>query len=105
LKALRAVGLTPFQTLSVATRAPGEFIRRTKPESEPFGVIAPGSRADLILSSENPLENLATLRRPLGVMTGGKWYSSVDLQALLEAVEETYSDAVLAPDPKGMRRE
>jgi imidazolonepropionase-like amidohydrolase len=105
LKALRDVGLTPFQTLSVATRVPGEFIQRTKPGSEPFGVIAPGSRADLILSSENPLENLATLRRPLGVMTRGKWYSSVDLQALVEAVEETYFDAVLAPDSKSLRRE
>ena len=66
LAELREAGLTPFEALSAATRSAGEYL------GDPtLGVIAVGARADLVLVAENPLENLATLRTPAGVMLRG----------------------------------
>lgn len=92
LDALEAAGLTRFQVLTTATRAPGTFIARTK-GGEPFGVVAPGYRADLVLSSGNPLDALATLRAPLGVMVRGQWRDAAALRQLTDGVRDTYRRA------------
>jgi imidazolonepropionase-like amidohydrolase len=92
LDALEAAGLTRYQALSTATRAPGAFIARTK-GGEPFGVVAPGNRADLVLTSGNPLDSLATLDAPLGVMVHGKWRDAAALKALTDGVRATYRRA------------
>lgn len=86
LRALENAGLGRYRALATATRTPGELIRRALPASEPFGVVAPGQRADLLLLETNPLDDLATLRRPLGVMANGRWYARADLRALLDEV-------------------
>jgi hypothetical protein len=91
MDALEAAGLTRYQILAAATRTPSELIRRSIPGSEHFGTIAVGNRADLILSARNPLDDLSTLRRPLGVMANGKWYSQIDLQTLLDQVAKEYA--------------
>lgn len=93
LDALEAVGLTRFQVLSAATRTPGEMIRRSIPDADRFGVVAEGYRADLILTETNPLNGLATLRQPLGVMANGRWYARTDLEALLDQVANAYDQA------------
>jgi hypothetical protein len=97
LKALREAGLTPYQALSTATRTPGEFIRRALGEQVVFGTVTVGARADLVLSAGNPLGDLETLRRPLGVMAAGRWYQADDLSGLLESVATEYRQA-LFPD-------
>lgn len=86
IDAMLAAGLTPWQALSAATRTPGEFIAKTVPGAVKFGVIAPGYRADLLLVADNPLEKPATLRAPLGVMVGGRWYDRAALDAMLGGV-------------------
>ena len=96
LDALEAAGLTRYQALQTATRAPGAFIVRTK-GGDPFGVVAPGCRADLVLSSGNPLDALATLRKPLGVMAHGQWFDAAALDALTGRVRENYRRATPAP--------
>jgi hypothetical protein len=96
LDELEASGLTRFQALSTATRAPGALIRRTK-GGEPFGVVAPGYRADLILSAGNPLASLATLRTPVGVMVQGQWRDATALKALTDKVRESYRRAAEVP--------
>jgi len=93
---LEASGLTRFQALSAATRAPGTFIHRTK-GGDPFGVVAPGYRADLILSESNPLATLATLRTPIGVMVRGQWRDAAALKALTDKVRESYRRAAEVP--------
>ncbi|MGB6604643.1 MAG: amidohydrolase family protein [Steroidobacteraceae bacterium] len=90
LRALVQAGLTPYQALAAATRTPGEFISRSLPGAEKFGVVLPGYRADLVLTEGNPLDGLATLRRPLGVMAAGHWYPRARLQGMLEAVARDY---------------
>ena len=70
LAELSAAGLTNEEVLAAATRSAGQYL------GDPtLGVIAVGARADLLLVNENPLENLATLRNPAGVMLNGKWIS------------------------------
>jgi imidazolonepropionase-like amidohydrolase len=93
LDELEASGLTRFQVLSAATRAPGAFMRRTK-GSDPFGEVAPGYRADLILSTDNPLTTLSTLRTPRGVMVGGEWRDAAALKGLGDHVRESYRQAM-----------
>lgn len=89
---LEASGLTRFQALSAATRAPGTFIHRTK-GGVPFGIVAPGYRADLILSEKNPLATLSTLRTPRGVMVKGQWRDAAALGALTDKVRQSYRRA------------
>lgn len=85
LRTLTDSGLTPFQALSAATRTAGEFIVKYVPNAQPFGVVAAGMRADLVLVAANPLESLATLDAPLGVMARGRWKPAAELKAELEA--------------------
>jgi hypothetical protein len=93
LDALEAAGLTRYQVLRAATRGPGDMIARAFPSDQGFGEIAPGLRADLVLTQANPLEGLQTLRRPLGVMASGRWYGRDQLDGLLAGVAGAYDKA------------
>ena len=55
-----------------------------------FGVVSTGRRADLLLLSANPLDNVKNTEAPVGVMTGGQWHSSEELQEQLRALRATY---------------
>lgn len=96
LRLLERAGLGRYRALATATRTPGEFIRRAMPDAEPFGTIAPGGRADLLLLQANPLEDLTTLRKPLGVMANGRWYTRKELESLLDEVAKRYASAAAA---------
>jgi imidazolonepropionase-like amidohydrolase len=52
-----------------------------------FGTIEIGKRADLILVSGNPLEDISTIRTPLGVIAYGKWYSAEQLSEFLQPMK------------------
>jgi hypothetical protein len=93
LDRLDAAGLTRFQALSTATRFPGEYIAATVGDERPFGLVRVGYRADLILSSANPLSDLSTLRTPNGVMAAGRWYDAAELAKLKAGVAEAYRRA------------
>jgi imidazolonepropionase-like amidohydrolase len=94
LQSLVAAGLTPFQALTAATRVLGEFIVKYVPGATPFGAIKPGTRADLLLVSENPLQSLEAIRHPLGVMSAGRWRTQRQLDELLAEQKSRY-DRVL----------
>ena len=94
LQSLVAAGLTPFQALAAATRVPGEFIVKYVPAATPFGEVKPGARADLVLVSDNPLQSLAALQRPLGVMSAGRWRTQRQLDELLAAQKSRYQQVL-----------
>ena len=79
LQLLAASGLSPYEVIRFATVVPAAFLGKT----EEFGTIAAGHRADLLLVAGNPLENLETLKRPLGVMVRGRWVPRQKLDDLL----------------------
>jgi hypothetical protein len=79
-------GLTPYQALAAGTRTAGEFVLSTRPGSPVFGVITPGSRADLVLLADNPLEDVANVRNPEGVMAAGRWWTADDIHRYLQSL-------------------
>jgi imidazolonepropionase-like amidohydrolase len=80
LRNLHEAGLTAFEALQTATTNPAKFLGLL----EESGTVATGKRADLVLVDDNPLQNLATLRTPVGVMLGGKWFSRPQLKEMLD---------------------
>ncbi len=80
LQLLSASGLSPYEVIRSATVVPAAFLGKTAE----FGTIAIGQRADLLLVSGNPLENLAVLKRPIGVMVRGRWLPRQRLDELLK---------------------
>jgi imidazolonepropionase-like amidohydrolase len=69
LRELVAAGLTPFEALAAATRDAAEFLG----ESAEIGTVVVGLRADLVLVSANPLEDVGAIATPEGVMLRGVW--------------------------------
>jgi imidazolonepropionase-like amidohydrolase len=72
-------GLSPYAALATGTSAVARFLGSNT------GSIAAGRDADLLLLDANPLENIGNTRRIHGVMLYGRWYSSRDLNARLQA--------------------
>ena len=50
---------------------------------DPFGTVAVGRRADLVLLEGSPLDTIDNLAHPAGVMAGGRWLAREDLDRLL----------------------
>lgn len=64
-----AAGFSPYEVLRIATVGAAEFLG----ESDEFGTIIGGQRADLILVDGNPLDDLGTLQDLAGVVLRGEW--------------------------------
>jgi imidazolonepropionase-like amidohydrolase len=79
-------GLTPYQALLTGTRDAAEFVVATGE----FGVVAPGARADLILTDGDPLEDVGVVAEPAGVMVRGVWLTRKELAERLERLAESY---------------
>ena len=80
-------GLTPYEALVTATRAPAEFLG----EEDEFGTIAVNRRADLVLLNANPLSDIAATREIAGVVVEGAWHPKQSLDAALEAVADSFA--------------
>ena len=87
---LVSAGLRPYDAIAAGTRNAGEFIGKYVPAAEPFGTIAVGKRADLILLEANPLEDVANIAKRRGVMIRGRWLSEKTLQRLLNELAESF---------------
>jgi imidazolonepropionase-like amidohydrolase len=83
LRILVENGFTPYEALLTGTVNAAGVVEKMTGEGN-FGTIEVGKRADLILVRRNPLEDINTIREPLGVMAAGRWYSSEQLSKLIE---------------------
>jgi imidazolonepropionase-like amidohydrolase len=88
LALLVEAGLTPAEALTTGTVNPARFLGREKT----FGRVATGFDADLVLLNGNPLEDLESLKRPIGVMVRGRWLSADELDAGLALIAQRYAD-------------
>jgi hypothetical protein len=79
VRLLHDAGLSPYQSLAAATRDAAICLGG----GSEFGTVTVGKRADLVLFASNPLENLAALSAPVGVMARGRWQSATQLNQQL----------------------
>jgi tetratricopeptide (TPR) repeat protein len=75
LRLLVKSGLGNYAALRTASFNPGIFVAAgiRSQAGNRFGVIAPGTRADLLLVDGNPLEDLSALEKIDGTMVAGNW--------------------------------
>jgi imidazolonepropionase-like amidohydrolase len=94
-----AAGLEPYDALRAATVTAARLLGMERD----IGTIAVGKRADLLLVAGNPLEDLSTLRRPLGVMVAGRWIPRAELDHRMEMLARSFArarnDFAAAPHP------
>lgn len=83
---IQAAGLTPYQILESGTRNVARYASESLGLPGDFGIVAEGRRADLILTTANPLEDVANVARRAGVMVRGRWMPESEIQAGLEAL-------------------
>jgi len=83
LAAFVEAGLSPLDTLKLATRSAARFMKE-EPER---GTIEKGKIADLVLLDANPLEDIRNTQKIAGVMVRGKWYDRRALDRMLGEVE------------------
>ncbi|MEO1657412.1 MAG: amidohydrolase family protein [Pseudomonadota bacterium] len=79
LAAFEEAGIPRGVILELATKGAAEFLG----ESDVFGRVAPGLRADLLILESDPRESLETLRKPQAVLAGGTYHDRAALDALL----------------------
>jgi imidazolonepropionase-like amidohydrolase len=73
---LTEAGLSPMEAIVAATRNGGVALRK----EEELGTIEPGRRADLVLLSANPLEDVRNLRKIDRLMLDGEWIDRAALK-------------------------
>ena len=54
--------------------------------------MAVGRRADLILLTANPLDDIANTEKQAGVMVNGRWLPEEEIQQRLEAIAALYGN-------------
>jgi hypothetical protein len=82
LRILVENGFSPYEALATGTVNAAGVVESMTGKGD-FGTIEVGKRADLILVAENPLQDISSLRTPLGVMAAGRWYSRETLDHLI----------------------
>ncbi len=90
LTELVKAGLSNFDALSIGTRNAGEFVRRYIDEDVRFGKIESGYRADLLLVTGNPLEDVRNARQVEAVAVNGRWIEIASLDRQREALAERF---------------
>ena len=84
IELLVEAGLSNFDALSAGTKTAGEIVAQMGRGGN-FGTIEIGQRADFLLLSDNPLENVSATRQRIGVMSNGKWFKQADLDAMVKS--------------------
>jgi imidazolonepropionase-like amidohydrolase len=75
LHVLNALGISNLKVLKMATSLPGSIL---EPQGPPLGVIKQGALAELILLSENPIENLGAIDHVEMIFTQGKIITPIE---------------------------
>ncbi len=83
MKAMAAVGMSPYAILRSATSRVGEYFAF----KDHFGQVTEGHRADLVLLDANPLSDIDNVSKRSGVMVRGRWLPEAELQAGLAKIE------------------
>ena len=80
-------GIPEIEAIRASTTRPAEFMG----ESNDWGAVTPGRRADLVLLSANPLEDIRNTERIAGVMVRGRWLSAQAIRSQLDELAAQYA--------------
>ena len=83
LRVLTENGFTPYEAIMTAT-VNASAAAAAMTGQDDFGTIEIGKRADLILAERNPLDNVANLKKRLGVMAAGRWFDKNEIQKMID---------------------
>lgn len=92
LKVMEASGLTPYQVLVSGTRNVSEYVANVLRKPAPFGTVAVGQEADLVLLNANPLTSVDNLNQRAGVMVRGRWIPASEIASGLAAIAARYAE-------------
>ncbi|HYC88174.1 MAG TPA: amidohydrolase family protein [Thermoanaerobaculia bacterium] len=82
---MREAGMSNYEILKSGTVNVGSYF------AEPFGTVAAGQRADLVLLGANPLADIGNVAKIQGVMVRGRWLDRAALDARLAAIEKKHA--------------
>jgi len=85
LEALVRSGLTPYQAIYSATKAPCDWL------GSKCGTIAVGRNADLLLLDADPTLNISNIRRLSSVIANGRLYSKAELDQKMQLLRNRVS--------------
>lgn len=85
---MEEAGLSPYEVLRTGTVYPAKSLG----EEKVFGQIAEGFKADLVLLTGNPLEELSNAQKIEGVVRHGRWYSRERLDERLGQIAARYAE-------------
>jgi imidazolonepropionase-like amidohydrolase len=88
---VKLAGLTPYQALVTGTRNVAQYFGTL----DSAGTVTVGKRADLVLLSGNPLQDIRHTREPAGVMVAGRWLDRAALDQGLLAEQKAWFDEEL----------
>jgi len=84
LETMVDVGMPPYEVLKTSTLNPAVYLG----ESDEFGTVEEGKRADLVLLDESPLDDITNTKKISAVVAQGTYFGRDDLDTMLDAVAE-----------------
>ena len=79
-------GMSNLEILKTGALVPAQYMGAT----DSWGQIKEGYEADFVLVEQNPLLDLKTLQKPVGVVIRGKWIGREELQSQLDRIEKNH---------------
>lgn len=90
LTELVKAGLSTYDALTIGTSNAGEFLRKFIDKDIRIGRIEPGYKADIVLLTDNPLEDIRNARTVVGVSVNGRYTARSGIDAKREALKSRY---------------
>ncbi len=86
MQLLSQAGLSNYEVIQAATVNAAKCLKKEKE----IGTIEKGKKADLILMQDNPLEDLQTIQRHVGVVKSGRFYSRDMCDSILDRIKKSH---------------
>jgi hypothetical protein len=83
LRILTKNGFSPYEAIATGTANASKVVEAMTGKDD-FGTIEIGKRADFILATKNPLDDVANIKNRLGVMAAGRWYGKKEIQKMID---------------------
>jgi imidazolonepropionase-like amidohydrolase len=88
---MRDAGMSPWEILASGSREVARYVEESLEQPGDFGTVVEGNRANLILVRGNPLDDLAALQDPAGVMFQGRWLDADAIARGLDAIARRHA--------------